>query len=206
MMYKKYIKPSFDFLFALMLLSILSPIAVVITGILMITNDGKPFFFQLRPGRNEKIFGILKFKTMNDKKDSNGNLLPDHQRITSFGLFLRKSSLDEIPQLINIIKGDMSFVGPRPLRVHYLPYYTEEERRRHTIRPGITGLAQVSGRNLLNWDDRLIKDIEYLDKMSFYFDMTILFKTFLKVITSKDVAVDQSVLMENFDDYRKKKD
>ena len=142
---------------------------------------------------------------MNDKKDSHGELLSDQERITGFGLFLRKSSLDEIPQLINIIKGDMSFVGPRPLRVHYLPYYTEEERRRHTIRPGITGLAQVSGRNLLNWDDRLIKDIEYLDKMSFYFDMTILFKTFLKVITSKDVAVDQSVLMENFDDYRKKK-
>ncbi|MET6991017.1 sugar transferase [Sediminicola arcticus] len=204
MIYRKYIKPSLDFLFALLLLSLLSPFAIVITCILWITNDGKPFFFQLRPGKNEKIFGILKFKTMNDKKDSHGELLSDQERITGFGLFLRKSSLDEIPQLINVIKGDMSFVGPRPLRVHYLPYYTEAERKRHSVRPGITGLAQVSGRNLLNWDDRLLKDIEYVNNMSFYLDIRILFKTFLKVLTSEDVAVDQRVLMDNFDDYRKK--
>tara|TARA_R110000868_G_scaffold193351_1_gene438222 strand:- start:17974 stop:18420 length:447 start_codon:yes stop_codon:yes gene_type:complete len=140
---------------------------------------------------------------MSDERDENGKLLPDEKRITKFGTFLRKTSLDEIPQLINIIKGDMSLIGPRPLRVRYLPYYTKEESIRHTVKPGITGLAQVSGRNFLDWDSRLQKDIEYVENLSFKEDLKILLKTFVNVITSKDVALDSDSGMIDFDIYRK---
>lgn len=144
-------------------------------------------FFQKRPGKNERVFRIMKFKTMTEKRDSNGLLLPDKQRLTTIGKFMRKFSLDEIPQLINVIKGDMSLVGPRPLRTHYLPYYTEKESLRHTVKPGITGLAQVSGRNAIGWDEKLQKDIEYVENLSLKLDLIILFQTFNKVLIGSDV-------------------
>jgi undecaprenyl phosphate N,N'-diacetylbacillosamine 1-phosphate transferase len=170
--------------------------------LLFFDYKGSPFFFQPRPGKNEKVFKIIKFKTMNDKKDIDGKLLPDEERLTKLGNFIRKTSLDEIPQFINIIKGDMSLVGPRPLRVRYLPYYTPEEKIRHTIRPGVTGLAQVSGRNNLDWDEKLQKDIEYVKNLSLGLDISILIKTVLKVIKSQDVVLDDTML--TFDEYRRK--
>lgn len=205
LMYKLFLKRILDFVLAVIGFIILLPIFVVIWVILLFVNDGKPFFLQPRPGKDEKVFHIIKFKTMTDKKDESGNLLPDELRVTKFGTFLRKSSLDEIPQLISIIKGDMSLVGPRPLRVRYLPYYTEEEKIRHTVRPGVTGLAQISGRNLLDWDTRLQKDIEYVNRLSFALDVEILYKTFLKVVSREDVALDTEIGMPSFDDYRKAK-
>lgn len=205
LMYKLFIKRILDFVLAVIGFAILFPVFVLICVILLFVNDGKPFFLQPRPGKDEKVFHIIKFKTMTDKKDESGNLLPDELRVTKFGTFLRKSSLDEIPQLISIIKGDMSLVGPRPLRVRYLPYYTEEEKVRHTVRPGVTGLAQISGRNLLDWDTRLQKDIEYVNRLSFALDVEILYKTFLKVVSREDVALDTEIGMPSFDDYRKAK-
>lgn len=168
----------------------------------MFVNDGSPFFFQKRPGKNEKVFSIMKFKTMTDKRDANGDLLPNKERLTKFGSFLRKSSLDEIPQLINIIKGDMSLIGPRPLRVHYLQYYTKRECKRHTVRPGITGLAQVSGRNALYWDDRLELDVKYVENISLLMDLKILFMTFLRLFNSENTVTNAE--LQAFDYYRKK--
>ncbi|WP_418501173.1 sugar transferase [Flagellimonas sp.] len=204
-MYKNFFKRTLDFVLSIVGFILLFPIFILIWFILLFINNGKPFFLQPRPGKNEKVFNIIKFKTMTDKKDASGKLLPDELRITRFGTFLRKSSLDEIPQLISIIKGDMSLIGPRPLRVRYLPYYTEEEKIRHTIRPGVTGLAQISGRNLLDWDTRLQKDIEYVNSLSFALDLKILYKTFLKVVSREDVALDSEIGMPSFDDYRKSK-
>jgi lipopolysaccharide/colanic/teichoic acid biosynthesis glycosyltransferase len=169
---------------------LLLPIVLIIFLSLLIINKGKPLFFQERPGKNEHIFKIIKFKSMSDKKDIHGNLLPNEQRVTTFGTFIRKYSLDEIPQLFNIIKGDMSLVGPRPLRVHYLPYYTKKESIRHSVKPGVTGLAQVSGRNALSWDQKLALDIEYVETMSFSKDLTILIKTVKKVLNSKNIELD----------------
>ena len=200
-MYKKYFKRGIDFIVALIGLIALSPLILLI--ILFFFNNGKPFFFQERPGKNEKIFKIIKFKSMTDKKDSKGNLLPNEQRVTKFGRLLRKSSLDEIPQFINILIGDMSLVGPRPLRVHYLPYYTKQEQIRHTVKPGVTGLAQVSGRNLLSWDDKLAKDIEYVKKISFSNDIIILLKTIKKVLISSNIAIHPD--MVDLDVLRKQK-
>lgn len=179
---------------SVLVLAMLSPFFIVIFICLLFYNKGKPFFFQERPGMNKKIFKIIKFKSMSDKKDANGKLLPDEQRMTLFGSFLRKASLDEIPQLINVLIGDMSIIGPRPLRVHYLPYYTKEEAIRHTVKPGITGLAQISGRNLLSWDDKLAKDIEYVKTMSFSIDIVIFFKTIKKVIISSNIDLDPNML------------
>lgn len=198
-MYKVFFKRAIDLFLSVFGFLILLPITIVVFIVLLFTNKGQPLFLQPRPGKNEKVFNILKFKTMSDGTDSNGKLLPDEQRITKFGTFLRKTSLDEIPQLINIIKGDMSLIGPRPLRVRYLPYYTKEESIRHTVRPGITGLAQVSGRNFLDWDNRLQKDIEYVKNLSFRQDFYILVKTFVNVVTSKDVALDGESGMIDFD-------
>nr|WP_042243326.1 sugar transferase [Jejuia pallidilutea] len=175
-----------DFLIAFVGIVILLPLFIIIFIILLFINNGKPFFFQERPGKNERIFKIMKFKTMTDKKDSNGNLLPNEDRMTTFGSFLRRTSLDEIPQLINILKGDMSLIGPRPLRVHYLPYYTKEEAVRHTVKPGVTGLAQVSGRNALSWDDKLALDIKYVHTITFLNDFKILIKTFKKVFSGNE--------------------
>ena len=198
-MYKLIFKRTIDLFLSIFGFLVLLPITIIVFIILLFTNKGKPLFLQPRPGKNEKVFNIYKFKTMSDATDPQGKLLPDEERITKFGTFLRKTSLDEIPQLINIIKGDMSLIGPRPLRVRYLPYYTKEESIRHTVRPGITGLAQVSGRNFLDWDKRLQKDIEYVNNMSFKQDFNILVKTFVNVITSKDVALDGESGMLDFD-------
>lgn len=203
-MYRKYFKRVGDLFFTIPLFIFLLPVFMATTIILMFVNNGRPFFLQQRPGRNSKIFYIIKFKSMSDKKDESGNLLPNQERLTTFGNFIRKISIDEIPQLINVIKGDMSLIGPRPLLIRYLPYYTEEEKTRHTVRPGITGLAQISGRNLLDWDKRLTLDIEYVKNLSFWLDLKILFKTFKKILDSKDIVVDQSKVMLDFDDLRKK--
>src|SRR5690606_20040565 len=188
-MYKNIFKRLFDFLAAFFGLVLLSPIFIVVTIALYFANQGKPFFFQARPGKDERIFKIIKFKSMNDKKDAQGNLLPDAERLTKVGGFVRKTSLDEIPQLINVIKGDMSLIGPRPLLEKYLPYYTKKERLRHSVRPGITGLAQVNGRNNPNWDQKLHYDVEYVENLTFINDMKIIFKTINNVIKQKDVAI-----------------
>ena len=199
MIYKKYFKRLGDIVASTIALLLLSPIFIIISLLLLIVNDGKPFFTQKRPGKNEAIFTILKFKSMNDKKDANGNLLPNAERLN----IIRKTSLDEIPQLLNVLKGDMSLIGPRPLLIRYLPYYTEEEKVRHSIRPGITGLAQVSGRNLLGWDTRLALDIEYAKNISLALDFKILLKTIKKALTSSDVVTDQADYMLDLDEQRK---
>lgn len=198
-MYRNIIKPALDFLTALIAFIVLSPIFVVVMVGLWFANNGKPFFYQLRPGKGERIFRIIKFKTMNDRCDANGQLLPDAERLTKIGAFVRKTSLDEIPQLLNVLKGDMSVIGPRPLLVKYLPYYSKREQLRHTVRPGITGLAQVNGRNKLNWDDRLELDAQYVENLSFLLDIKILFRTIVNVLLRKDIAVGYIDL----DDYRK---
>jgi len=201
-MYRTFLKRLLDFLIALFALIVLSPVFIIVTVGLYFANNGKPFFFQARPGLNERIFKIIKFKTMNDKKDKDGNLLSDAERLTSIGTFVRKTSLDEIPQLINVLKGDMSLIGPRPLLEKYLKFYTEEERLRHTVRPGITGWAQLKGRNTLKWDNRLAYDIEYVRNMSFSFDFRILFLTVVKVFKSEDIVVDPRSLMKDLDEER----
>ena len=187
-MYKNFFKPTLDFLVALIGLLVLSPIFLFVMIALAIANNGKPFFFQKRPGKNEKIFSIIKFKTMNDKKDANGNLLSDAERLTPIGTFVRKTSLDEIPQLINVLKGDMSMIGPRPLLIQYLPLYDEQQKRRHDVRPGITGWAQVNGRNLLLLSKKFDYDVWYADNLSFSLDMKIFFMTINKILKRKDVG------------------
>ncbi|CEN33968.1 sugar transferase [Capnocytophaga cynodegmi] len=188
-MYKNYIKRLIDFFAALFGLILLSPIFIIVMVGLFFANDGKPFFFQKRPGLHNRVFEIIKFKTMNDRRDSSGKLLPDAERLTKIGSFVRKTSLDEIPQLINVLKGDMSLIGPRPLLVKYLPYYTEREKLRHTVRPGITGLAQVNGRNNISWDEKLEMDAKYVEELSFTNDIKILLKTIQNVISQKDIVV-----------------
>jgi undecaprenyl phosphate N,N'-diacetylbacillosamine 1-phosphate transferase len=202
-MYKNFSKRIIDVICSLLGIILLSPLLLIVTICLFIVNKGKPFFFQIRPGRNEKLFYIVKFKTMNDKKDDVGNFLSDSKRLTKVGVFIRKTSLDEIPQLINVIVGDMSLIGPRPLLLKYLPYYNDDERLRHTIRPGITGWAQINGRNGVNWDKRLAYDIEYVQNMSFKLDLKIFYKTILSVITSKDILLNPELIMKNLDDERK---
>lgn len=186
-MYNKYFKRIFDLVLATMGLTLLSPIFLTVALWLAFANRGTPFFLQERPGKEEKLFKIIKFKSMNDDREANGKLLPDKDRITKVGGFVRKTSLDEIPQLINVLKGDMSLVGPRPLLSGYLPYYTKRERLRHTVRPGITGLAQISGRNSVTWDDKLELDATYVEALSFFGDIKILFSTVLGVVKRKDV-------------------
>ncbi len=202
-MYKKNLKRFIDFCIALLLLFIMSPIFLSLIIINAIIN-GNPFFAQLRPGKNEKIFQVIKFKTMTEKKDKDGNLLPDNERLTKFGIFLRKTSLDEIPQLINVLKGDMSLIGPRPLLVQYLPYYNTQEKLRHKVRPGITGLAQISGRNFISWEEKFKFDLQYVNEISLVLDLKIIFKTISKVIIRKDVAAATNEVSEYFDTYRKK--
>lgn len=201
-MYRNFFKRLIDFLASLTLLLLLSPVLLLIGILLFFANSGNVFFVQRRPGKNEKIFSIIKFKTMNDKKDAEGNLLPDGDRLTPVGRIIRKTSLDEVPQLINVFKGDMSLIGPRPLLPKYLPFYTERERKRHSVLPGITGLAQVSGRNLLNWDQRLQKDAEYVEQLSFGLDVKIFFQTIINVIRSKDNVADPSSLLLDLDEQR----
>jgi lipopolysaccharide/colanic/teichoic acid biosynthesis glycosyltransferase len=205
-MYKYFFKRLIDFLFAFSGLIILSPIFVIITIGLFIANSGKPFFVQIRPGKDEKLFKIIKFKTMNDDKNSQGELLPDAKRLTIVGRFVRKTSIDEIPQLINVLKGDMSLIGPRPLLVSYLPFYKEEERVRHSVRPGITGLAQVNGRNTVSWNNRLAFDVEYVKNISFKNDIFIVLNSIKVVLFSKGVSVDPTILMKDLNDERKHTD
>ena len=203
-MYKNFFKRIIDFCLALSGFILLLPVFLILTLILFIDFKGGPFFKQDRPGKNEKIFHVLKFKTMNNKKDAAGNLLPDSDRITKLGMFIRRTSLDEIPQLINVIKGDMSIIGPRPLRTFYLPFYSEEERKRHSVRPGITGLAQISGRNFVLWEERFRLDVAYASNVTFSEDFKILIATVKKVFSSSDLVIDQNKLYDPFHIYRQK--
>jgi undecaprenyl phosphate N,N'-diacetylbacillosamine 1-phosphate transferase len=198
-MYKSVVKPFFDIISAAIGLVVLSPLLIVITLLLTFANSGKPFFFQLRPGKNGKIFKIVKFKTMNDKKDKEGKLLPDADRLTKIGAFVRKTSLDEIPQLINVVLGDMSVIGPRPLLTNYLHLYNEFQNRRHEVKPGITGWAQVNGRNAISWDQKFAYDVWYVDNISFTLDVKILLKTIIKVIKSDGINSADAATIEPFD-------
>jgi lipopolysaccharide/colanic/teichoic acid biosynthesis glycosyltransferase len=202
-MYNNFFKRAIDFVASLILIILLSPLFILAIILLFIANQGKPFFFQQRPGKNGKTFTIIKLKTMNDKKDDEGYLLPDERRLTKVGVFIRKTSLDEIPQLINVTKGDMSRIGPRPLLLRYLPFYTDKERLRHTVRPGITGLAQVNGRNTIKWDERLALDVDYVENLSFKQDLNIFYKTVLKVIVSENIITNPKSIMEDLDEERK---
>ena len=186
-MYKFLFKRFFDIVIALIGLILLSPIFFVVLVLLMVNNQGKPFFFQRRPGKDGKLFNIVKFKTMNDKKDDQGNLLSDDKRLTQIGKFVRKTSLDEIPQLLNVLKGEMSLIGPRPLLPEYLPLYNEEQKMRHLVRPGITGWAQVNGRNAIPWEQKFKYDVFYVNNLSFILDVKIGFKTFQKVFISEGI-------------------
>lgn len=190
MIYREYIKRVLDFVFALLLLILLSPLLLVVTIWLHFANKGAgAFFTQERPGKDEKIFKLYKFKSMTDERDAEGNLLPDAERITRAGRFVRSTSIDELPQLWNVLKGDMSFIGPRPLLVRYLPYYTEREHRRHDVRPGITGLSQVSGRNNLKWDERLEMDVRYVKEICFILDFRVAIDTIKKVFRQENIVV-----------------
>lgn len=202
-MYRKFFKRLLDIFISLSILILVSPIFILTALCLFFANSGKPFFYQNRPGLNEKIFRIVKFKTMNDKTDEKGNLLPDAKRLTNVGSFVRRTSLDELPQLINILMGDMSLIGPRPLLIKYLPFYSNEERIRHSIKPGITGLAQINGRNTVSWDKRLAYDVEYVKNISFITDLKIIYLTILKVVKSENIVVDPESIMKNLDDERK---
>ncbi|PSL34619.1 sugar transferase [Chitinophaga ginsengisoli] len=197
-LYSKIIKPLLDSTIALVGLIVLSPLLVVLTIFLYWANDGKPFFLQPRPGRNGKVFRVVKFKTMNDKRAADGQLLPDEARLTPVGKFIRKTSLDELPQLLNVLKGDMSLVGPRPLLVEYLPLYNDLQWKRHNVKPGITGWAQVNGRNAVSWSERFAYDAYYVDNISFALDVKILRMTVLKVIQSEGISSASSVSMEKF--------
>ncbi|WKS94932.1 sugar transferase [Riemerella columbina] len=197
-MYEKIFKRLIDFVLSLVGFVILLPIFILVTILLAIANDGKSFFFQIRPGQGERLFKIIKFKTMNDKKDAQGNLLPDADRLTAIGKLVRKTSLDEIPQLLNVIKGDMSLIGPRPLLPEYLPLYNEEQRLRHQVRPGITGWAQVNGRNALSWEQKFEYDVWYVHHISLLLDIKILFLTIKKVLISEGISQDGQVTMEPF--------
>lgn len=198
MLYPKYLKPLFDFIISVIGFIILLPIFLIVFIILLIANNGKAFFLQSRPGKRKKIFKVIKFKTMNDRKDKNGNLLPDAKRLTGAGKFIRKTSLDEIPQLLNVIKGDMSLIGPRPLLVEYLPLYNESQKRRHKVKPGITGWAQVNGRNAISWEQKFEYDVWYVDHLSFWLDIKILFLTITKVFKSEGINSQTAATMEKF--------
>lgn len=192
------IKQFIDFCAALVGLLIISPLFLVVLVLLYIANDGYPFYLQKRPGKYGRLFTIIKFKSMNDKKDAKGELLPDAQRITKIGGFVRKTSLDEIPQLLNVIKGDMSLVGPRPLMVEYLPLYNDFQKKRHLVKPGVTGWAQVNGRNAISWDQRFAFDVYYVEHQGFLLDLKILFKTVHKVFRSEGVSPADSATMPKF--------
>lgn len=202
-MYAKYIKRILDFILSLLAIIILSPVMLIIY-ILVRIKLGKPAIFkQQRPGKNEKIFTLYKFRTMTDEKDEDGNLLPDEKRLTKFGKILRSTSLDELPELFNILKGNMAIVGPRPLLIRYLPYYTEEERHRHDVRPGLTGLAQINGRNSTNWTERFKLDLKYAQNVSFINDIKIVLKTIMKVLKKQDILVGQEQILLDLDEERK---
>ena len=197
-MYQNLLKPFFDFFGALVWLLVSSPIIVIVAIILAFSNGGSPFFLQKRPGKKERIFTIIKFKTMNDKKNNNGNLLPDSERLTIVGKFVRSNSLDELPQLLNVLMGDMSFVGPRPLLPEYLPLYNEVQKQRHRVKPGITGWAQVNGRNAISWEQKFEFDVWYVEHQSFWLDVKILFKTVEKVFKKDGISQEGQATAEPF--------
>lgn len=201
-MYAKFFKRVLDIILSFSALVVLSPLLLILTVLGAVKMKGNPFFVQARPGKNEKIFKLIKFRSMTCEKDKEGNLLPDDRRLTSYGKFLRSTSLDELPELINILKGDMSIVGPRPLAIRYLPYYNDVERLRHSVYPGLTGLAQINGRNNLNWEERFAYDVEYAKNVSLKLDASIIFKTVLKVLKRKDVAVRGTTAIMDFDKHR----
>lgn len=198
MLYRNFFKPLLDFIISLIAFIILFPLFVFIVVVLFIVNRGFPFFIQRRPGKNQKTFRLIKFKTMNDKKDNDGNVLPDSERLTLAGKLIRKTSLDEIPQLLNVIKGDMSLIGPRPLLVEYLPLYNGFQKRRHEVKPGITGWAQINGRNTIRWEQKFEYDVWYVDNLSFSLDVKIFFKTIKKVFISEGINSATSQTMEKF--------
>ena len=201
--YEKYIKRILDFILSLVALIVLSPILLLLVIVGTVKMKGNPFFTQMRPGKDEKVFKLIKFRTMTNEKDSKGNLLPDDVRLTKYGRFLRSTSLDELPELINILKGDMSIVGPRPLLVEYLPYYTEEEKKRHLARPGLTGWAQVNGRNNINsWEERFKYDLEYINRCSIIMDIRVIFLTIYKVVKRSDILVGNEINVGRLDDAR----
>lgn len=197
-MYAKYIKRILDFLLSLSAILILSPVLLILTVVGAVKMKGNPFFTQLRPGKDEKIFRLIKFRTMTCEKDAAGNLLPDEKRLTKYGKFLRSTSLDELPELFNILAGQMSVVGPRPLLVKYLPLYNAEQRHRHDVRPGLTGWAQVNGRNAINWEDKFRLDVEYVNKISFVMDLKIVFGTVGKIFKREGISSETSATMEEF--------
>ena len=197
-MYAKFFKRIIDFVLSLGALTVLFPFLLIFTLIGAIVMKGNPFFTQNRPGKNEKIFKLIKFRTMSNAKDKDGNLLPDEKRLTAYGNFLRKTSIDELPELLNIIKGDMSIIGPRPLLVKYLPLYNDEQKRRHDIRPGLTGYAQAYGRNSLTWEEKFEKDVYYVDHVSLALDIKILFKTVSEVFKREGISSATSATMEEF--------
>lgn len=202
-MYAKFWKRFFDFTLSLLALIVLSPILLILTVVGAIAMRGNPFFVQPRPGRKgkdgkEKIFKLIKFRTMSNKKDKDGNLLPDAERLNGYGRFLRKTSLDELGELVNIVKGDMAIVGPRPLLVEYLPLYNEYQSRRHEVRPGLTGLAQVNGRNAVSWEIRFEYDVKYVDDITLVGDMKIIFRTVIKVLKHDGISSSTSATMEAF--------
>ena len=204
-MYKKFFKRFFDIILSLLAIIILSPVYIIISILVLIFMGWPILFKQPRPGKNEKIFNMYKFRTMTNKKDEKGNLLPDDQRLPKFGKFLRKTSLDELPEMFCILFGKMSFIGPRPLLVKYLPYYTEEEHHRHDVRPGLTGWAQCNGRNAVNWDDRFKLDLEYVNNLSFKMDMRVIFKTIKVVLKSEGITDGKTETMTFLDEVRKDK-
>ena len=197
-MYTRIVKPFLDIFAAIIGLIIASPLLLICSIGLYFANQGKPFFFQLRPGKNGKTFHIVKFRTMNNKKDSAGNLLPDKERLTNLGRFIRRTSLDEIPQFLNVLMGDMSLVGPRPLLTNYLHLYNDLQKRRHEVKPGITGWAQINGRNAISWNEKFEYDVWYVNHISFILDVKILFKTILKVIKSDGINAVGAATIEPF--------
>ena len=205
-MYKNYIKRFLDFTLSLLALILLSPVMLIIAILVRIKLGTPVIFKQQRPGKNEKIFTLYKFRTMTEKKDENGNLLPDSERLTKFGKLLRSTSLDELPELVNIIKGDMAIVGPRPLLVGYLPLYNEEQKHRHDVRPGLTGLAQVNGRNSISWEEKFKDDLKYVNKITFIGDTKIILKTVGKVFKREGISQENSATMEKFQGSKENKE
>ena len=199
----KYIKRVLDIISSLLAIILLSPLLLLLTAAGAVEMKGNPFFTQERPGKDEKIFKLIKFRTMTNAKDKDGNLLSDADRLTGYGKFLRNTSLDELPELFNILKGDMSVIGPRPLLVQYLPYYTEQEKHRHDVRPGLSGLAQVNGRNNVAWEEKFAWDVKYVNEMNLILDIKILFQTVFNVLKRDDVVVDSYAVESNLDDVRR---
>ena len=203
--YERFFKRPLDIICALLALTVFWWLYLIVAVLVRIKLGSPVIFKQARPGKNEKIFNLYKFRTMTDERDENGNLLPDEVRLTKFGRFLRKTSLDELPEAINILKGDMSVVGPRPLLISYLPYYTNEEKHRHDVRPGLSGWAQIHGRNFVGWDKRLTLDVEYVNKITFARDVSIVFNTFLQALKRENIAVNTSAIESNLAEERQRK-